>query len=95
MLEQVIQNYLISQAKVDPGRFANPGLLVADLGLDSLGLVEMLFEIEDRFGFQLSDPMKFQSMTFRDMVGAIEAELREHNGGNLPELDALSVSPHS
>ncbi len=87
MLEQVIRNYLIGQAKVDPVKFDNPELRVADLGLDSLGLVEMLFEIEDRFGFQLSDPMKFQAMTFRDMVSAVDAEIREHSGGTLPELD--------
>jgi acyl carrier protein len=95
MLEQVIRNYLIGQAKVDPAKFDNPELMVADLGLDSLGLVEMLFEIEDRFGFQLSDPMKFQVMTFRDMVNAVDAEIREHNGGELPELDALGFPSNS
>ena len=92
MLEPVIQDYLVRQAKIDPARFDNPGLLVADLGLDSLGLVEMLFEIEESAGLQLSDPMRFQTMQFRAMVAAIEAELREHNGGVLPELDALGVS---
>lgn len=91
MLEQVIQNYLIGQARVDPAKFDSPDLAVSDLGLDSLGLVEMLFEIEERFGFQLADPMKFQAMGFRDMIDALEAEIREHNGGELPELDALSV----
>lgn len=91
MLEQVIRNYLIGQAKVDPAKFDDPNLTVADLGLDSLGLVEMLFEIEERFGFQLADPMKFQTMGFREMVDAVEAEIREHNGGELPDLDTLSV----
>ena len=95
MLEQVIQKYLIDQAKVDPSKFADPALMVADLGLDSLGLVEMLFEIEERFGFQLADPMKFQAMTFRDMVQALDAEIREHHGGELPDLDALSVPSNS
>ena len=89
MLEQVIRNYLIGQAKVDPAKFDDPELTVADLGLDSVGLVEMLFEIEDRFGFQLSDPMKFQAMTFRAMVSAVDAEIRERNGGAFPELDTL------
>ena len=92
MLEKVIQNYLVDHAKVDQAKFDDPALMVADLGLDSLGLVEMLFEIEERFGFQLADPMKFQSMRFRDMVDAVEAEIREHNGGEMPALDALGSS---
>ena len=56
MLDQVIVEYLTKNAGVDAAKFENPGLMVADLGLDSLGLVEMLFEVEDRFGFQIPDP---------------------------------------
>ena len=95
MLEQVIRDHLVRRAKADPRRFDDPDLKVADLGLDSLGLVEMLFEIEERYGLQLSDPMKFQSMRFRDMVAAVEAELRERNGGELPRADALGVTGSS
>ena len=95
MLEPFIRNHLIRHARVDASKFDNPDLLVADLALDSLGLVEMLFEIEERFGFQLSDPMRYQSMRFDQMVGAIEAELRAHNGGELPQADALRASAHS
>ena len=95
MLEPFIRNHLIRHARVDASRFDNPDLLVADLALDSLGLVEMLFEIEERFGFQLSDPMRYQSMRFDHMVAAIEAELRAHNGGELPQADALGASAHS
>jgi acyl carrier protein len=94
MLEPFIRNHLIRHARVDASRFDNPDLLVADLALDSLGLVEMLFEIEERFGFQLSDPMRYQSMRFDHMVAAIEAELRAHNGGELPQADALHASAH-
>ncbi len=93
MLQSLIQNYLIRRIKVDPARFDDPQLRVADLGLDSLGLVEMLFEVEERFGLRLSDPMKFQDMRFRDMVAAIEAELRAHHGGELPQPGALDMYP--
>ncbi|MBU6441060.1 MAG: acyl carrier protein [Betaproteobacteria bacterium] len=92
MLEPLIRNHLIRHARVDAARFDDPELRVADLALDSLGLVEMLFAIEERFGMQLSDPMKYQSMRFTDMVAAIEAELRAHNGGELPRGDVLSAS---
>lgn len=87
MLEQLIKNYLVTNAKIDPTKFDQPDLMVVDLGLDSLAMVEMLFEIEDRFGFQLSDPMRYQSMRFADMVAAIEAEVRGHHNGELPHID--------
>ncbi len=93
MLEQLIKKYLITGAKVDPLKFDQPDLMVSDLGLDSLGLVEMLFEVEEHFGFQIADPMQFQTMRFQDMVAAIEAEVRAHNNGELPEIQVPDSSP--
>jgi acyl carrier protein len=92
MLDTLIKNYLIDNAKVDAALFERPDLMVADLSLDSLGLVEMLFEIEDRFGFQMEEPMRFREMRFDEMVKAIEDEVRAHNGGTLPSFDALGAS---
>ena len=94
MLEQLIKDYLVTSAKVDPLKFDQPDLTVADLGLDSLTLVEMLFEIEERFGFQIADPMKFQSMHFSEMVASIEEEVRANNHGELPQIDGLGSSAH-
>jgi len=94
MLNAVIVDYLIKNAGVDAAKFENPGLMVADLGLDSLGLVEMLFEVEDRFGFQIPDPMRFQAMSFTEMVAAIEESVREHSNGQLSQApSASSVAP--
>ena len=95
MLEKLIKNYLIAGAKVDPAKFDQPGLMVTDLGLDSLGLVEMLFEVEEHFGFQISDPMQFQNMRFSEMVAAIEAEVRENNHGELPDIASLGPSANT
>lgn len=92
MLAQLIKTYMITGAKVDPSKFDQPDLMVSDLGLDSLGLVEMLFEVEDRFGFQITDPMRFQTMSFNDMVAAIEVEVREHHNGELPGIEAFDAS---
>lgn len=92
MLAQLIQDYLITNTKIDQSTFDRPDLMVSDLGLDSLGLVEMLFEIEDRFGFQIADPMKFQTIRFSDMVATIEAEVRAHHNGELPQIESLSAS---
>lgn len=77
MLNEQIRNYLVETAGTDPTKFENPELKVADLGLDSLGLVEMLFEIEDKYGFQIPDPMVFLPMTFTEMVAAIDTMVQE------------------
>lgn len=78
MLFDQIKNYLVETAGVDPQQFENPELKIADLELDSLGLIEMLFEVEDKYGFQIPDPMVFLPMTFAGMVTAIEAMVQEH-----------------
>lgn len=94
MLDNLIKEYLVSNALVDPAVFERADLMVSDLALDSLSLVEMLFEVEDRFGFQLDDPMRFREMSFKDMVSAIEAEVRAHHNGQMPELaDTAPLSP--
>lgn len=90
MLAKLIKDHLIRDAGVGPEVFERPNLMVADLGLDSLSLVEMMFAVEDRCGFQLNEPMRFQTMSFDDMVAAIEAEVRQHHNGELPNLEDAS-----
>ncbi|MDR7306109.1 acyl carrier protein [Rhodoferax saidenbachensis] len=77
MLIDQIKKYLVETAGTDPQKFENPDLKVSDLDLDSLGLVEMLFEVEDKYGFQIPDPMIFLPMSFSEMVAAIEAMVQE------------------
>lgn len=77
MLIEQIKSYLVENAGTDPAKFENPELKVSDLELDSLGLVEMLFEIEDKYGFQIPDPMIFLPMTFAEMVAAIDTMVQE------------------
>lgn len=86
MLEDLVKNYLVKAKNIPLEKFDEPGLLVSALELDSLDLVEMLFEIEDRCGFQLADPTRYPTMTFKDMIADIEAEVRQHNNGELPEF---------
>lgn len=87
MLEEIIKNYLAKTKNIPLEKFDEPDLQVSALELDSLDLVEMLFEIEDRCGFQLSDPTRYPNMSFREMIADIETEVREHNNGELPALN--------
>lgn len=90
MLEDLIKKYLIETAGVEPEKFADPTLKVSDLGLDSLGLVEMLFEVEDKFGFQIPDPMAFLPMSFSEMVAAIDGMVQAQTAENLLKADSVS-----
>lgn len=86
MLHALIKEFLVNNAKIDASLFDNQDLMISDLALDSLTLVEMLFEVEDRYGFQVDDPMRFRTMSFKEMVAAIEAEVRAHHDGALPDI---------
>ena len=87
MLENLIRKYLVETAGVNPVKFEDPSLKVADLELDSLGLVEMLFEVEDQFGFQIPDPMAFLSMSYAEMVASMEGMVRAHQDGKTPAAE--------
>jgi acyl carrier protein len=85
MLRQVIDNFLLAQANITPEILANPDLKMVDLGLDSLGVVEMLFEVEDRYGIHIDDVMQFQNMTLNEVVAHMEAIVLAKNGGKWPD----------
>jgi acyl carrier protein len=78
LLSDQIKNYLVETVGIDPQKFENPDLKVADLELDSLGLIEMLFEVEDKYGFQIPDPVAYLPMSFAEMVAAIEVLVQDH-----------------
>jgi acyl carrier protein len=84
MIARQIHDYLVTQAGVDPAKLEQPDLMVADLGIDSLSMVEMLFEVEDRHGFQIDDAMQFSKLSYAEMLQAIEAQVRAHHNGEIP-----------
>lgn len=55
--------------------------LVADLGIDSLGVMEVIADIEDKFGLTIPDEALRDVDTIGDVVKAIEKRLQ--NDGRL------------
>ena len=45
MLRKIVDDFLLTQTHVTPEKLADPNIKMVDLGLDSLGVVEMLFEV--------------------------------------------------
>ena len=86
MLRKIIDDFLLTQEHVSPEMLSNELLKMGDLGLDSLGVVEMLFEVEDRYGVHIDDAMQFQQMTLNEVVSHMEKIIRAKHGGVLPAL---------
>lgn len=51
--------------------------LVADLGIDSLGQMEVIADIEDAFGLRIPDEALRDIETIGDVVSAIELRLKD------------------
>ena len=88
MLRDLILNYLQKQPNIDPAKLQQPGVKMEELGLDSLGMVEMLFEVEDAYGFQIENPVRYSHMTVDEVIADLDAAIRAKHGGVLPDLSA-------
>ncbi len=51
--------------------------LVADLGIDSLGVMEVVADLEDKFGMTIGDAELREVATLGDVVKAIEVRLEK------------------
>lgn len=69
---ELLTNYLIEAAGASPEQLASPGLKLNDLGLDSLGLAELLFEVEERFGISVSDKADLEAITSMTLNETVE-----------------------
>ena len=70
---------LVAEYKIDPSRLALDTPL-EDLGIDSLGMAELLFNVEDEFGIILPpEPVKLP--TLDHVVRFIDALIAAHKAG--------------
>jgi acyl carrier protein len=84
MLRKIVDDFLLTQTHISPEKLADPNIKMVDLGLDSLGVVEMLFEVEDQYGIHIEDAMQYQNMTLNEVVLHMEQIVRAKHGGELP-----------
>jgi acyl carrier protein len=69
-----LQDLLIEAYAIERERLG-PDAELATLGVDSLGLVELLFQIEDRFGVQIPGDAPTDLRTVGDVVDYIDTLL--------------------
>ena len=66
----LIQTFLTDRLGVEPHQ-VQPASLLADLGVDSLMLAELLFEAEDRLGIQIPSDLPLPS-TVAEMQATLD-----------------------
>ncbi len=86
MLHKIVNDFLLTQTSVTPEKLADTRLKMGELGLDSLGVVEMLFEVEDQYGIHIEDAMQYQNMTLNEVIAHMEQTIRAKHGGELPDV---------
>ncbi|MGH8202052.1 MAG: acyl carrier protein [Steroidobacteraceae bacterium] len=72
---ELLQGILIKEYKLSPDRLV-PGATLADLGIDSLDLVDLIFKIEDHFGLKIKDDVPGPLVTLTDVAAYIDELLK-------------------
>jgi|GEM_PF-3317386 len=74
----VINGLIANYAGVSAEALTDPELRLDALNIDSLGVVELLFDIEEKYGVHIDDPLVLRGLTLRDLH-ALVAELIQRN----------------
>jgi len=74
----LIREFLKDRLGVDPEKVV-PEAPLADLGVDSLMLLELMFEFEDRFGIKLSNDLE-SPKTVGEMAKLMDGLIQAQKG---------------
>jgi acyl carrier protein len=73
---EIVQDILIGKFALDRTKLT-PDAELSQLGIDSLAVLELLFDIEDRFGLKIKEDTPNSLMTLQDVVLYIDALLTQ------------------
>ncbi len=75
---ELIRNFLNDRQGIEASNVV-PEALLADLGIDSLMMLELIFECEDRFGIKLPEHVK-SPRTVGEMVALMDGLIASQKG---------------
>jgi acyl carrier protein len=75
---ELISNFLNARQGIETSRIV-PEALLADLGVDSLMMLELVFEFEDSFGIALPEDLK-SPRTVGEMVALMDGLIARQKG---------------
>jgi acyl carrier protein len=85
---ETIQDILTGKFDLDRAKLT-PEAELSQLGIDSLAVLELLFDIEDRFGLKIKEDTPSSLLTLQDVVLYIDALLTQRQA----QESAAAVSP--
>lgn len=88
-IEQRIRALLIRDFKLDPGALTREARL-DELGVDSIGMAELIFNVEDEFSLKLPD-VAVQLSSFGDVVQFIADAMADQRAAAAPTPLARGV----
>lgn len=72
-----VQKILAKQLRIDPSRVQMDSRIQADLGADSLNILQLLMKIEDDYGIVIPDEELADFETVRDVVNYLDSQKRD------------------
>ncbi len=73
MIFDEVKQIIIDELNVSPEKITLEANLAEDLGADSLDAVEVIMNIEDRYGVKIDDEAAKSLKTVKDLVDYIES----------------------
>jgi acyl carrier protein len=77
---EALKSILVEELKRSPDQL-RPEATLADLGIDSLDFVDLIFKIEDRFGLKIKEDVPRSLVTLGDVAAYIDGLLAHHSAG--------------
>lgn len=72
-----VQKILAKQLRIDPSRVQMDSRIQADLGADSLNILQLLMKIEDDYGIVIPDEELADFETVRDVVNYLDSQKKD------------------
>lgn len=73
MIFDEVKKIIVDELNVSPEKITLEANLVEDLGADSLDAVEVIMNIEDKYGVKIDDEAAKNMKTVKDLVSFIES----------------------
>ncbi|NLB85082.1 MAG: acyl carrier protein [Acholeplasmataceae bacterium] len=72
MIYNDIKEMIVKELSIPEDKITENARLTEDLGVDSIDAVELIMNIEDKYGIQVSDEIAQNFKTFGDLVKYVE-----------------------